>query len=640
VSLFLNENYKKQIIDCISDLVDSGLKDKIFEDAYLNVTTTEAVNLIGIASKKDFNFAIPQLNNRLLRLSKNQIENFEFVFDKVDITKEVKKEVLEKYSQTDKTEKTNVYDKLNIYLHNKKHLFKKEILKIENLNKKQKEELTFLSKIAKKKPEIKIVKRNRFENSELRLVNSYCSPSTHFHLKSNDFVSLKTKSTKAVKTNFDTGDNSNINIDNKRKKCTKSLGDVNFLKMNNNFARNKNFNSNNNDNKSQISHSRKQANQNFDANSTFADKSNDISNNPAYMLCESVNNVYINTNNQNDSSLEKANNIDKAYFTINESSERNINNNVNIINAKKAFRENDNKNKDNIKNNMYKMNILENVCNDCESDDKEKQTCKANQENTPMGISIGIQTEDESTYAVNISNNSHSKIKNNKALEDLNNINFDIYDSCMNINSKKSNTPKYANLYAPFPNKNSHITKKKEELKIIIESYFSINSYRVNESLFIKPKSTPPNILSPNRTIINPQAINYNSHNSNNIIANNDLETYNNLNNSTSTNIYNNNFHNYSRYLASGLSGNTHEKVVTSSVLTGANNFNNLNSNNNNLNSNCNLNNNLNYQIENIEIPEKSYEIRNEVNFCFRKIKHLNENEMQTDLLSVIILLM
>lgn len=640
LNLFLNENYKKQIIDCISDLVNSSLKDKIFEDAYLNITKNEAVNLVCIQPKKDLDFALPQINNKLLLLSKSQSEHFEFINNKV-IKEEIKIEVIDKQCQT---EKSDLYEKLNIYLLNKKHLFKQEILQIENINKKQNEEFSFTAKIPKKKTEIKIVKRNRFENAELRLVNSYCSPSTYFHIKSNDLINLKTKNTNKAKNYYDSVNNNIINIDNKRKKSTQSLGDVNILKLNNNFARNKNLNSNtnnNNDNKSQIIHSRKQANRNVDFNSTFADKSNDISNNHAYMLCESVNNVYTNTNNQNDSSLEKTNNNDKANFTLNNSLEPN-NNNISS-NTKKTFKENsDNKIKENVKNNMYKINILENICSDCESDEKEKPADKANIENEPKGISIGIQTEDEipnnSNNNKNKSNNAFDKFKTNKTLENLNNLNFDIQDSLINTGAKKNNTPKYANLYAPFSNKNSNITKKKEDLKIIIESYFSINSFRVNESLIIKPKSTP-NILSPNRTIINPQPNNNNNYNSNNTNtnANNDLETFNNLNSSISTNIYNNNFHNYSRYLASGLSGNINEKVVSSSVLTGANNFNNLNNLNNNFNFNS--NNNMNYQIENIEIPEKNYVVSNEVNFCFRKIRHLNENDVQTDLLSVIVYL-
>jgi len=334
------------------------------------------------------------------------------------------------------------------------------------------------------------------------------------------------------------------------------------------------------------------------------------------MLCESVNNIYVNTNNQNDSSLDKTNLENKAIYTLNNSVERNVNKNLN---------NNLNKNlKENVKTNLLKINIMENICSDCESDENEKSIDKGIKNNIKIGrVSIGIQTENEIRYSKN-------KI-NNKTIEDLNNVNFDTQENL--YSNDKKNTPKHANLYAPFSNKKTQITKKKEELKIIIENYFSINSDKVKESLIIKPKlnsNSLGKILSPNRTITNPQQNNCEASNTN-INVNNDPETCNNLNSSISTNIYNNNFHNYSRYLSSGLSGNIHEKVVSRSVLTGANNFNNLNNDINNFNSNI----NLNYQIENLEIPEKSYEVRNEVNLFFRKIKHFNENEIQTDLLIV-----
>lgn len=604
----MNENYKKQIIDCIDDLVDSKLKDKIFEDAYLLIAKNEAFDLMGI-SKKDLNLS-PPLKNKLLLLSRNQNENFQIIHDKI-VPEEIKKEILNNETQT---EPIDIFQKLNIYLLEKKQAFKQEILKIENLNIKQKEEFSLISKIAKKKPEIKIVKRNRFDNSELRLINSYCSPSTHFHIKSNDLTT--TNFIKSKSRNYDSANTNLINQENKRKKSNRSLGDVNILKLNNNFSKNKNSysknitNPNNHDNRSHIGSTQKQINRNLDINSTFADKSNDISNNPGYMLCESVNNIYIDTNNHNDSSLDKTNNYNKANFTLSNSIEKNININNKIIKT----------NKESVKVNMHKINILENIYSDCEDDENKIEIDKYNRNFKIELISIGIQTENE-TF--------NSNTNANRTLKGLSNLNIDLNEN-LNSNIKK-NTPKYANLYAPFSNKNSQVTKKKEELKIIIESYFSINSYKVNESLIIKPKSNTNvlgPILSPTRTIINSQPNNFNSNNTN-INLNNDLETYNNLNSSLSTNIYNNNFHNYSRYLASGLSGNLHDKVVSSSVLTGANNYNNLN---HNLDYN---NHNLNHQIENIVISEKNYEIKNEINFFYRKITNYNENEIQTDMLNV-----
>jgi len=648
--LFLNENYKQQIIDCIIDLIDNSSKDKIFEDANLKITKNDSIFYLGV-NKRDLHIC-PILKKEFLFLSVSNYQSLDIIRDKNKIEK---KEVLEKHIQT---EKIDYFEKMNIFIYKNKLAFKNEALKIENLSKKTNQDFSFIAKYSIKKPEIKIIKQNRFENSDLRLINSYCSPSTHFHIKSLELVKSKKKvNQKALKDQFnnDSGNHLGVKHDNNRKLSTKSLGDVNILKLNN-ISRIKNNNNSNNynnkENKSQISNSKNQVIKNFEINS-FTDKLNDISNNPGYMLCESINNININTtNNINESSLEKTNLDNREYSTNNNNIDRDESKfkkeHFNHQDKNRNSREISHKVKDNVKTHFHKINILENICSDCESEE-EKQIEKLNKKN---GISIGIQAD--LINEINPNNNSISKpLETNKISDNFNIINdHSQKGSCLNEDKIYSKNSNIKNLNAPFRSKITQNKKKKEELKIIIESYFSINSYRVNESLLIKSNKKLISsgnlnniftnyIASPTRGISkNLQPTIFNTINTNNNL-NNEIEAFNNLNSSTSTNIYNNNFNNYSRYLGSGLSGNINEKIISSSILTGANNIN-LEKNNiighNYLNPNN--NNNLYYQTESLEISEKDYEIRNEVSLFYRKVKFYDDNEIQTDLLSVIILLM
>ncbi len=623
----MNENYKNQIIDIIIDLVDISLKDKIFEDANLQITNNEKFyyhnEMKGELNLK--NFDSEKKNNKLKFDNKikieNNIENFYLISKKKSVNKNQNsenmkndntycREKIKTAEKTNQTENMDAYEKLNIYINNNNFFaFKNEILKLENLREKHKLDLTFTPQCIIRKFDNKIAKNKKFEDSELRLINSYCSPYTNFQIKSFNLMNKKVIKNKKEIMNYNT-----LVVD--KKKSSKSLGEENNFLIKNNFSKKKNLNNfknNNNENKNLIDNSIRQSGKNLNLNYIFSEKSNDICNNPEYLLCESVNNMYINTNNSFDSSVEN-NKFNKDYsrkktqnfehkVILNESIEKltkdnnkNFSSNTSNYSCKNVKKSNQRKKDDESKSNTKVLNL--------DNEQNENFYC----------VSIGIQTNISSDDLI---------------IDDLNNIK-------LYLNKDKKNTPKQGNLCAPLSLKNSQINKKKEENKIVIENYFSLNSYRINESFLIKNTKNmdktntihdcKKNILSPTRSILTNLLPNNNLDNFINNQTDNldNFFSYNNINNSISTNTCNNNFQNYSRYGGSALS-NVNEKIILSSILNG-----------NNLNNNIDNQEKINlYKKSNYE-NEDLFEVKNEVAISLRNIKYSTVKEIQTDLLIVI----
>lgn len=609
----MNENYKQQIIDLIFNLVSVHLNEKKFEDATLQVFRGDELNFFIKKEKRVRQNYISSDFKNSFSISAQKAKQL-FIPKETNTqstqTEEIKKDFANRDCQT---EKVDSFEKLNCcFLKNKKLAFKNHLLQIENQQKKNSQETIFLAKLTKKKQEIKIIKRNKFDNSELRMINSYCSPATSFVI--NSLVLIKT-SKKTVHGNVKTN-NYNCNIisaESRRKKATRSLGDMKHLKI---------YGENRSKNKKQMQETKK----NYNKNTNYIDNTN-------YLLSDSVNNIYANTSidRLNDSLLD---NINKTNVIIENTSI--LNKDFNFNTSKNEIDENNsNSNNNNLSPAlvMNKINILENVKTEAEEDSN-----KVNNNNK--------------NYAKN-----DCPIKKNK----VSNIKIEISSNNNTIDSamRDKYTPKGINLYAPFSNKNSRISKKKEELKIVIENYFSINSSNkinilaVPSAIFTNKNNNNPELITgmnnnfsknlnsaekqPNKII--PMSPNCIDNTANNVLFLNDAESINILNSSVSTNVNNNvnNFNNLSKYLGGRQMVNNTEKVITSSILTGTNNL--VFSGNTTTAANLNFNplnyNNKNYTIETIELPEKSYQIITEINFFYRKVKYSIESGVQTDLLNV-----
>jgi hypothetical protein len=207
----MNENYKTQIIDIIYEITEKYLENK-------NKDIKEIKNLYNL-EKENFSFDIKETK---------KINNFE-ISDPINL-EIMTNEKIKKFSEQESQTNDNDNKENSIKDSKKIKIFKRENLKIQNLNKIEKDEICFFAKV-KKKNEIKFFKKIKFDNKELCLIKSLFSKHTSFAIISdNKKIESKNKSRKLNESNYSIA-NSKQDI---RKKSTKSHGEFNRIKINNN----------------------------------------------------------------------------------------------------------------------------------------------------------------------------------------------------------------------------------------------------------------------------------------------------------------------------------------------------------------------------------------------------------------------